>query len=489
MNSLRYINCEKRLVEYIISYKNYDYLVRYSYYIGGYFSLTTAIVTLILLIFLNAFFAASEMALVGLNDNKIKRMAEDGDKKAGLLYALTSEPSRFLSTIQIGITLAGFLASAFAADFFAGPLATLLYDLGVPLDLEVLNTASVVVITILLSYFTLVFGELVPKQLALQKAEEIANFVAVPLTLLFKICLPVVRFLTFSTNSVIRVFGVDPNAKGEEATEEEIRMMIDVGSEQGTIQAAEKLMIHNIFEFNDKSVSDIVTHRTDMVAIPINATLEETVEIVNLEKYTRFPVYEEDIDNIIGIFHVKYLFQFMSKNNEREFDLRELIRKPYFVLETQSIDTLFTDMKKNNVHIAIVLDEYGGTEGLITIEDIIEEIVGEISSEIDGPDEEEVKQLTENKYSIEGITSLYKLKDLLKVDLPIDDYDTLNGFLIGEIGYIPAIHDRPVVSYQNLLFEVVEVSENRIEKVIVTINDMEEADSEKKNEIQEQVHT
>ncbi len=427
------------------------------------------------------------MALVGLNDNKIKRMAEDGDKKAKLLHALISEPSRFLSTIQIGITLAGFLASAFAADFFAGPFAELLYNLGVPFELEVLSTASVIVITILLSYFTLVFGELVPKQLALQKAEAIAKFVAVPLTLLFKICLPIVKFLTFSTNTVIRVFGVDPNAKAEEATEEEIRMMIDVGSEKGTIQAAEKLMIHNIFEFNDKSVSDIVTHRTDMIALPIDSTLEETVEIVNLEKYTRFPVYEGDIDNIIGIFHVKYLFQFMSKNNKKEFDLKGLIRKPYFVLETQSIDTLFTEMKKNNVHIAIVLDEYGGTEGLITIEDIIEEIVGEISSEIDGPDREEIKQLSQNKYSIQGVTSLYKLKDLLQVDLPIDDFDTLNGFLIGEIGYIPSINDRPVVAYENLLFEVTEVSENRIEKVIVTINDIEEADSEQKDAIEERI--
>ena len=442
-----------------------------------------AIITLIVLILMNAFFAASEMALVALNDNKIKRNAEDGDKKAKMLYNLVSEPSRFLSTIQIGITLAGFLASAFAADFFAGPLAQFLYEVGVPLDLDVLATASVVVITVLLSYFTLVFGELVPKQLALQKTELIANLAAFPLTLLFKICLPLVKFLTLSTNSVVRVFGVDPNAKGEEATEEEIRMMIDVGSERGTIQDAERLMINNIFEFNDKTVSDLVTHRTDMVALSIDASLEETVELVNQERYTRFPVYEGDIDNIVGILHVKYLFQFMNKKNEKVFDLRELIRKPFFVLESQSVDRLFTEMKQNNVHIAIVLDEYGGTEGLITIEDVIEEIVGEISSEIDGPEDEEIQQLKVNQYSIEGVTSLYKLEDILGVDLPIDNFDTLNGFLIGEIGHIPSIHERPVITYQNLLFEVKEVSENRIEKVVVTINESDlesvEADKEK----------
>lgn len=435
--------------------------------------MTVAIITLIVLILLNAFFAASEMALVGLNDNKVKRMAEDGDRKAIMLLNLISEPSRFLSTIQIGITLAGFLASAFAADFFAGPLAQLLYDLGVPLELKVLDTASVIVITIFFSFITLVFGELVPKQLALQKAEAIANFVVRPLTFLFKICFPLVKLLTFTTNTVIRLFGVDPNAKNEEATEEEIRMMVDVGSERGTIQEDEKLMINNIFEFNDKIVSDIVTHRMDMIALPVDASLQETVELVNFEKYTRFPVYEGDIDNIIGIFHVKYLFQFMDQGNEKAFDLRNLIRKPYFVLETQSVDTLFSDMKKNNVHIAIVLDEYGGTEGLVTIEDVIEEIVGEISSEMDGPEEDEVKKISDNKYSAEGITNLSKLEKMLNVDLPVENYDTLNGFLISEIGYIPAIEERPVVYYKNLLFEVSEVSENRIEKVIITIHEVE----------------
>ncbi|WP_071396331.1 hemolysin family protein [Bacillus tuaregi] len=433
--------------------------------------MTVAIITLIILILMNAFFAASEMALVGLNDNKIKRMAEDGDKKAKMLLNLISEPSRFLSTIQIGITLAGFLASAFAADFFAGPLANLLYDAGLPVELSVLETASVIVITILLSFITLVFGELVPKQLALQKAEPIANFVVRPLSFLFKLCLPIVKLLTFTTNNVIRLFGVDPNAKNNEATEEEIRMMVDVGSERGTIQEVEKLMINNIFEFNDKMVSDIVTHRTDMVALPVDASLQETVELVNLERYTRFPVYEGDFDKIIGIFHVKYLFQFMNQGNEQKFDLRKLIRKPYFVLETQRIDTLFADMKKNNVHIAIVLDEYGGTEGLVSIEDVIEEIVGEISSEMDGAEENEIQQLADNKYSVEGVTNLTKLAKLLQTELPTDSFDTLNGFLISQIGYIPSIDERPVINYQNLRFEVTDVTENRIEQVIITIDE------------------
>jgi len=431
---------------------------------------TLAIVTLIFLILLNAFFAASEMALVSLNDNKVKRMAEGGNKKAKMLDNLISEPSRFLSTIQIGITLAGFLASAFAADFFAGPLAQFLYELGVPGSLKILSTVSVVIITIILSYFTLIFGELVPKQLALQKADAISNIAAAPLTVLFKICYPVVKVLSFSTNAVVRLFGVDPKAKNEEATEEEIRMMVDVGSERGTIQIAEKLMINNIFEFNDKRVTDIATHRTDMCSLSIDASLQETVQLVNQEKYTRFPVYDGDIDNIVGIFHVKYLFQFMDEENKTVFDLRKLIRKPYFVPETQRVDTLFTEMKKNNVHIAIVLDEYGGTEGLITIEDVIEEIVGEISSEMDGPEEAEVTKLSPNQYSVKGITSLTKLEEVVKIDLPKGDFETINGFLIGQLGYIPSIEERPVISFKNLLFEVTEVTENRISMVKLTIN-------------------
>ena len=444
--------------------------------------MTIAIITLIVLILLNAFFAASEMALIGLNDNKVKRMAEDGDKKAKMLYNLISEPSQFLSTIQIGITLAGFLASAFAADFFAGPLAQLLYNLGIPLSLDILTTMSVIVITVLLSYFTLVFGELVPKQLALQKAEVISNFAAAPLTLLFKICLPLVKLLTFSTNTVVRLVGVDPNAKKEEATEEEIRMMVDVGSEHGTIQIAEKLMINNIFEFNDKIVSDIITHRTDMSVISIDASLQETIQMVNVGKYTRYPVYDSDIDNIVGVLHVKDLFQFMDQHNEKVYELKELVRQPYFVLETQSINVLFEEMQKNNVHIAIVVDEYGGTEGLITIEDVIEEIVGEIFSESDGPEEEEVKQLSTNIYSVNGTTHLYKLEDILKVDLPTEDFDTLSGFLIGEIGYIPSMEERPLITYNNLLFEVTKVAENRINKVIVTINESEKDDKNEEKE-------
>lgn len=429
-------------------------------------------ITLIILILLNAFFAASEMALVNLNDNKVKQMADAGHKKYILLNNLISEPSRFLSTIQIGITLAGFLASAFAADFFAGPLATWLDSFATPIPYSTWHTASVVVITIILSYFTLVFGELVPKELALQKSEKISLGIVRPLTGLFKVFYPIVKFLTFSTNTIVKLLGGDPNARDEGATEEEIRMMVDVGGERGTINKDEKEMINRIFEFNDKAVSNIITHRTDMSVLSVDSNLKEITTLVNHNPYSRFPIYEGDVDNIVGVLHVKDLFHYID-SDEDGFNLRDVMRKPYFVIETRKIDHLFASMKKKNIHIAIVLDEYGGTEGLVTLEDIIEEIVGEISSEdvILKSQEEAIERISPNKYAVEGIISLYQLEEILEIGLPIREFDTLNGFLIDQIGYIPTANDHPVVNFNDAEFKVSKVAENRIELTIVTINE------------------
>ncbi|GGM40007.1 hypothetical protein GCM10011351_27710 [Paraliobacillus quinghaiensis] len=429
-----------------------------------------AIFILVLLILINAFFAASEIALVSLNDNKVKRLAERGDKKAILLDKLLAEPGRFLATIQIGITLAGFLASAFAADSFATPLAESLYDLGVPISLGLLNTIAVIVITLLLSYFTLVIGELVPKQLALQKPEAVSNLAVKPLTILFKISIPIVKLLNFSTNTLVRLFGVDPNAANDEATEEEIRMMVDIGGERGNIHSDEKVMINNIFEFNDKEVSDIMTHRTEITAIPIDTSLKEVVEIVNEKRYTRFPVYQENIDNVIGVLHAKDLIQFVDGDKD-SFQLKNIIRSPYFVMETQRIDAIFRDMQLHNVHSAIIVDEYGGTDGLITIEDIVEEIVGDISSENGESDHEneEITRISAHEYLIEGNTHLYDIEYELSLDLPVDEYETLNGFLVGEIGSIPNTTEAAVVSYKNAVYTVKKASEKRIEQVHVKI--------------------
>lgn len=428
------------------------------------------LIILLILIILNAFFAASEIALISLNDNKIRLMAESGDKKAVALQNLLSEPSRFLATIQIGITLAGFLASAFAAESFAGTLAEALYSLGVPLSKKLLGTISVVIITLFLSYFTLVLGELVPKRLALQKAEAISMFAVGPLTLLSKVSSPFVKLLTFSTNTIVRLFGIDPNAEDQSVTEEEIRMMVDVGKERGTIQEAEKMMINNIFEFDNKTVSDIMTHRTSIVAIPIHFNLQETVRIVHLEKYTRFPVYEENIDHIVGILHSKDLIQFLENCDESSFNLKKLLREPFFVLESKRTDDLFKEMQKNNVHMAIAIDEYGGTDGIVTIEDLIEEIVGNIFDEYDEPHlDEEITQIDEYTYIMAGTINLYEVEDILNIELPEDEFDTLSGFLIGQLGYIPGGEDLPIVEFNNVIFTIEELDDKRIMSVKVTV--------------------
>jgi putative hemolysin len=435
--------------------------------------LSFELLVLFFLIVLNAFFAASEMALVSLNDNKIKIMAGSGDKKAKLVHNLLAEPSRFLATIQIGITLAGFLASAFAAGSFAGRLGEYLLSKGIPLSQTMLETISTVVITLILSYFTLVLGELVPKRLALQKAEAISFFAAGPLTWLSKLTLPFVKLLTGSTNIIVRLFGVDPHAEDENITEEEIRMMVDVGQEKGTIQETEKQMINNIFEFDNKTASDIMTHRTNIMAIPVQSTLTETVHIVNVEKYTRIPVFEDDLDHILGILHVKDLIQFIESGDKHNFDLKKMVRDPYYVLESVRIDHLFRDMQKNNIHIAIVIDEYGGTDGIVTIEDMIEEIVGNIFDEYDEPelDENEIEKIDDYNYFMIGTTNLYEVEDILDIELPTQDYDTLSGFIIGQLGYIPRVDERPAIEYDNIVFGVDEMDDRRIVKVKVSVRE------------------
>lgn len=427
----------------------------------------TELLFLMILIVLNAFFAASEIALISLNDNKIKLMADDGDKKARLLQKLLGEPSKFLATIQIGITLAGFLASAFASESFADRLVNVIKTLKIPIPENVLKTTSVIVITIILSYFTLVLGELVPKRLAMQKAESISFLVVKPLNLLSIVTSPFVKLLTISTNFLVRLFGVDPNANEEQVTEEEIRMMIDVGEEKGTIEEAEKEMINNIFEFNDKTVSEIMTHRTGIAALPVDSTITEVTSFFNREKYSRIPVYEDNIDNIIGVMHSKYLIQFLSEGDKKEnFNLRNLIRKPYFVPTSKKTDELFQELKQNKNHLAIVIDEYGGTAGIVTLEDLIEEIVGNIFDE-DDEVEKYIDKIDDNTFIIKGSVSLDEVQEALGVNLPVDDYETLSGFITGQLGRIPEKGDKSIVEYEELVFKVEEVKEKKVSKIKV----------------------
>ncbi len=439
------------------------------------------IMILLILIMLNAFFSAAEIALVSLNDNKIKVMADNGNIKAMHLVKLLSEPTRFLATIQIGITLAGFLASAFAAESFADPLVDYIKSYDVPIPGGALKATTVLIITIILAYMTLVFGELVPKRIGMQKSEVIAFAVVRPITVLAKATSPFVKLLTKSTNLVLRILRLDPHANEENVTEEEIRMLIDVGEEKGAIFEHEKFMINNIFEFNNKTAEDIMTHRLEMVSMPVSTSLSEILRIVGSKKYTRIPVYENEIDNIVGILYVKDLINLIDDEKLiEEFSLKKYIRKPLFVQNNKRIDELFMELQKARTHFAIVIDEYGGTEGIITLEDLIEEIVGEIFDE-DDEIETDIIKIDDYTYEVDGLIRLDDMEKTFDIEFPVKDYETLSGFLIDLLGGIPIKNEPVEVEYMHLRFEIVNFTEKRIEKVIMHIENMKNVPNEGEN--------
>lgn len=432
-------------------------------------SIWLQIALLIFLIAVNAFFAASEIALISLKDSKIKKMAEEGHKKARQIEKLVGEPSKFLATIQVGVTLSGFLASAVAADSFADRLTTWLYPyISSYVALEALSGIIIVVITLVLSYFTLVFGELVPKRFAMQHCEAVSMAVIGVLNIVEKLARPFVKFLTFSTNLIIKLFGGDPNATNEEVTEEEIRMMVDLGEEKGTIEVSEKEMIENVLDFNNITASEVMTHRKDIVAIPIEATLGEVVSLMDEEKFTRYPVYEDDIDNIIGMFHSKDIVRYML-NSDLQFKVKDVMRPIYFVPDSKMIDEIFHELQKNKMYMAAVVDEYGGTAGILTVEDLMEQIVGNIFDEYDSEETADFTLIDENTQLVDGTVSLIEVARKFNRKLPTDDYDTLGGFIMGHLGVVPEEGDRPEFEFNGLLFKVEEIVEKRITKVKVCV--------------------
>lgn len=421
------------------------------------------ITILIILIFVNAFFAAAEIAFISLNDAKIEKMAKEGNKKAKSIEKMLKNPSKFLATIQIGITLAGFLSSAFAADTFVDKLAPQLNNLIPSLSILTWRGISLVLITIILSYFTLIFGELVPKRLAMKHFEKISFASIGIIKVISVITAPFVKFLTFSTNIVSKIFGVTENDEST-VTEEEIRMMVDAGQEKGTIQKDEKEMINNVFELNDRTVSEIMTDRTNMFAVDENMSIGEVIEELTEERgYSRIPVYDETIDEIKG---VVYLRDILLSNKNRNTKIKSLIKDAYFVPETKRINELFKEFQKNKKQIAIVVDEYGGTAGVVTMEDILEEIVGEIYDEYD-TQTEKYEKIDENTFLVDGSISIYELEKILDIEIPDGDYDTLSGYILEELGRIPTAKEKPVIETDNAIYKVEKFEDNRIVSVKV----------------------
>lgn len=437
------------------------------------------IIILVILIFINAFFAAAEIAIISLSEAKLKKQAEDGDKKAKKLLKLVQTPERLLSAIQIAITLAGFLSSAFAADSFADPLtAWLRNDVGfTAIPEKTLNTLVVIVITLILSYFSLVLGELVPKRLGMKKTEKVARFTVGLVSAVAKVFRPVIWFLSKSTNGVLRLMGIDPTAEEEEVSEDEILMMVDLGEEQGAIEAAEKELIENIFEFNNTTAEDVMVHRTGMVMIWIDDTAEEILNTIKESGMSRFPVYEEDADDIIGILSTRdYLLNTQLSHPKT---LRELLRPAYFVPESVRTDVLFRDMQSKKVHLSIVVDEYGGTSGLVTLEDLLEEIVGNIYDEFDPQEEKEIEQLEENLWKISGACPLDQVAETLDVEFDEDEEsDTLGGLVYAQLSMIPKDGTQLEVEACGLHIKVTEITDRRVEWTLVSKIAPAEADKD-----------
>ena len=428
------------------------------------------IIILIILIALNAFFAASEIAYISLNDAKIEKQAKEGNKKAIQIQKMLKTPSKFLATIQIGITLAGFLSSAFASDTFADILAPMLNNLIPVISIGVWRSISIIIITIILSFFTLVFGELVPKRLAMKNYEKISFATIGIIRGISIVTAPFVKLLTWVTNGISKIFGVGENEE-ETVTEEEIKMMIDQGEEKGTIKEEEKELINNVFELNDITVSEIMTHRKDIFAVDINISKEELIEELSQEeyRYSRIPVYDETIDEIKGIIYVKDILKNMNK---KSFKVKNIIKDAYFISQNRLINEVFKELQKNKKQLAIILDEYGGTAGIVTMEDILEELVGDIYDEYD-KEELEYEKIDENTYILSGSMTIYDVNKLLDAKIPDGDYDTISGFLQEKLGRIPEDEETPIIDTEKVTYKIEEYEDKRILKVKACKNNTE----------------
>lgn len=442
----------------------------------------TQILLLVVLVLVNAFFAAAEIAFISLNDAKIELQAKEGNKKAKKIKKMLENPSKFLATIQIGITLAGFLSSAFASEAFASELAPVLYGWMPFLPEATWNSISIILITIILSYFTLIFGELVPKRIAMKNSEKLAFASIGVIKAISVLAAPFVKFLTFSTNLVSKLFGVSATEE-ETVTEEEIRMMVDVGEEKGTIEKTEREMINNVFEFDDTVVSEIMIPRTRIYAIDMNLSIAQVIEDLTEDvdfRYSRVPVYNENIDQIEGIVYLKDL---LLSNKNKNVKVKNLVKEAYFVPETKLVNELFEELRKNRKQIAIVVDEYGGTAGIVTMEDILEEIVGEIYDEYDV-----VQKLYEKKddgtFLINGSVSVSEVEKILDVKIPEGDYDTISGFLVEELGRIPDEKEKPEVETKDAIYKIEKVKDRIITMIKATKKEIIE-DEEDKEEVQD----
>lgn len=421
----------------------------------------------IILIALNAFFAATEIAVISLNEKKVRALAEDGNKKAVKMIKIIEEPTQFLSTIQIGITLAGFLGSAFAADNFAEVLSAAIskaFNLSAD-NTKIINTVAVVLVTLILSYFTLIFGELVPKRIAMKHKEKLANSVCGIISFLAAVLKPIIWFLTISTNAVLRLVGIDPHEKEEPVSEEDIVLMLDAGADEGSLDHDDIEYIKNVFKLDKMTAEDVMTPRKSVISISYDASDKEILEIIEEESYSRIPVYEDNPDKIIGILHA---CDYLLKRNEKNFDLKSILHTPVFVPETVSLDVLFKDMQTDHNHLAVVVNEYGETSGIVTMEDILEEIVGEIWDERD-EEIDEFKKIGDNTYKVLCTASLEDFREYFKLEDEEElDVSTVNGWITEITGIIPEVNYS--FDYKNLTVTITKADQFMTHEIKVVVH-------------------
>lgn len=430
------------------------------------FTIAELLVFQLVLILLNAVFACAEIAVISINDNKLKNMAEAGNKSAKRLAALLKQPADFLATIQIGITLAGFLGSAFAADNFSDRIVNWLIEIGVTLSPKTLDVLSVIGITLVLSYITLILGELVPKRIAMNYAEKIGLSMSGLIYAIAKTFAPLVWLLTASTNAVLYLLRINPNEKNEQVTEEEIRMMIDVGNKNGAIDDIEKDIIHNVFEFDDKLAEEVMTHRTDVTFLNVADKLSDWDNIIINSKYSVYPVYENDSDNIIGTLSLKDYIKY--KKQGKKAVLEKAIKPAQFISKSKHVNELFAVMQKSRNHFAVVVDEYGGVFGIVTMNDLLEEIVGDLEDDENAPtDDEPIEKINDDTWVIQGYTPVEDVAQALGVMLTDENCDTFAGFLLSVMGGFPEDRKSRKFVYQNLKIKIAKMKGRRLEEIIV----------------------
>ncbi|MDY5930898.1 MAG: hemolysin family protein [Candidatus Ornithospirochaeta sp.] len=442
-------------------------------------SLFKQLILQVILILFNSFFAATEIAVISLNTTKLRKMIEEGDKKAEKLLHMAENPSGFLSTIQIGITLAGFLGSAFAADNLSEHLVGCFISWGWKIPVSLMNTIAVVLITLVISFFTLIFGELVPKRIAQQKAMRVARFSVSIISALAAVMKPVIWLLSTITNLVLRLFRLKTDGDEEQVTEDDIRLMVDAGGESGSIEEDEQEWIQNVFEFNDISVSDVMTREPDVIAFQLDTPEDKVLSTIKETGLSRYPVYGEDINDIIGTLNAREFL--LNLSSEKKKSMRELLRKPYLIPESIKADKLFKDMQIKKIHLAIVVDEYGQTTGIITLEDLLEEIVGNIYDEYDPQEEAEIQKIDEGKWRVSGSMSIEDLNEETGLDIKeSEDYDTIAGMVLSTLSQIPEDGSQLDTTIDGLDIHVTRIDDRRIEEV--EIQKHVDDENEKKDE-------